>query len=168
MFVKNLIHPVGTYEDKGYIYGYTGGRGAITVIGKSSDSNKAEEIKAYTAKEEARRNADIQNLSRSKQGLAYMDAQNQRASKFAEDLTVKKFLPEQAAADKANTPAEQQKPQPQELKISAEPATVIVKLAGNDGAILQTILTKLAFLETSVNSLQGTPKPASVNQVVSQ
>ena len=167
MIAKNLIHPVGTFEDKGNIYGYTG-RGSRTIIGKSSDANKAEEIKAYTAKEEARRNAEIQNLSRSKQGLAYLDAQNQRASKFAEDLTVKKFLPEQAAAEKANTPAEQPKPQPQEVKISAEPATVIVKLAGNDGQILQTILTKLAFLETSVNSLQGTPKPASVNQVVSQ
>lgn len=165
---KNLIHPIGTYEKNGYVFGYTG-RGSSRMIGRSSDANKAEEIKAYTEKEEARRNAEISNLSRSKQGLAYLEAQNQRAAKYAEDLTLKKFLPEKEnAAEQAHNAPEAQKPQPQEVKISAEPATVVVKLTGADGNILQTILTKLAFVETQVNALQGTPKPASVNQMVSQ
>jgi hypothetical protein len=168
MIKNNLIHSVGTYENKGYVYGYTG-HGSSKIIGKSSDTNKADEIKDYTAKEEARRNAEILALSRSKQGLAYMAAQDQRAAAFAGDLTAKKFLPDQPnAAEKANAPVEQQKPQQQDVKISAEPATVEVKLLGSDGSVLQTILTKLAFMETQLNTLQGTPKPASVNQTVSQ
>lgn len=164
---KNLIHPVGTYESKGYVYGYTG-HGARSIIGKASDSNKADEIKAYTEREEAKRNAEIASLSRSKQGLAYLAAQDQRAAAFAGDLTNKKFLPDQATTEKANTPAEQQKPQTVDVKVAAEPATVEVKLLGNDGTVLQTILTKLAFMETQLNTLQGTPKPASVNHAVSQ
>lgn len=161
---KNLIHPVGTYEDKGYVYGYTG-HGGKSVLGKSTDTNKAQEIKAYTEKEEARRNAEIQSLSHSKQGLSYLAAQDQRAASFAGDLTMKKFLPDQVEAESVQQPAQAQKSQQQNVKISAEPATVEVKLIGQDGSVLQSILTKLAFMETQLNTLQGTPKPASINAV---
>lgn len=162
----NLIHPVGTYEQKGYVYGYTG-HGSSNIIGKSGDTNKAEEIKAYTEKEEARRQAEISNLSHSKQGLAYLAAQDQRASAYAGDLTTKKFLPTPETAEKAQTPVEALKAPAQDVKISAEPATVIVKVQGDNGAIIQTILTRLAFVESQQNSQNGTPKPASVNQSVS-
>lgn len=76
---------------------------------------------------------------------------------------------QQATAAQAQPQSQQQKANaPQDVKITAEPATLTVQLKNENGQVIQTLQAQIAYMQQKLNELSGTPKPAAANPAASQ